>query len=90
MTDMKREPFRIPGEETGWWYAEFSGPEAGPTKGAPAASVQPGGISAAQSWLNANITPGDDALFGNVDGQGTVRIFYYGTARPHLFPVPEQ
>jgi hypothetical protein len=61
-----------PFEKTGWWYEEFlatGGQKATPTTG----------IDAAQTWLDANITPAAGAVFGNVDSGGTVRLFWYGT-----------
>jgi hypothetical protein len=74
-------------EETGWFHTEFAGPGIAPTKGAPAGDTQQGGISAAQTWLNQNIKPGTNVVFGNVDSGGTVRLFWYGTVPIRPMPL---
>jgi len=73
-------------QETGWWYIEFTGAQ-GATPGAPPGTTHkttdpgesPSAITNAQTWLNQNVTPGTNPVFGMVDGQGTVRIFWHGT-----------
>jgi hypothetical protein len=73
-------------QETGWWYIEFTGSQTA-TPGAPPGTTvkttdpgeSPSAIANAQTWLNKNITPGTNPVFGMVDGQGTVRMFWYGT-----------
>jgi len=80
MTEKSPENLIIPVPifATGWWYQEFRGPSVTTaTPGAPESN--PGGISAAQTWLNQTIKPGTNDVFGMIDGQGTVRMFWYGT-----------
>jgi hypothetical protein len=55
---------------TGWWYQEFSA-------GQPATKLE--GINAALTFLNEKQFTPPPTVFGNVDGQGTVRLFWYGT-----------
>jgi hypothetical protein len=52
-----------------WQYQEFA------NKPTPTAN-----ISSAVTWLNANSAPPVGTVFGNVDGMGDVRLFYYGYA----------
>jgi hypothetical protein len=59
---------------TGWWYQEFSAGQT-PTKQE--------GIDEALTFLNERFTPATPTVFGNVDGQGTVRLFWYGTKLVH-------
>jgi hypothetical protein len=88
MTEQTPEIIINPFERTGWFYTEFAGPNVTPTKGAPAGDSQPGGINAAQTWLNQTIKPGTNVVFGNIDSGGTVRLFWYGTVdiRPVELP----
>jgi hypothetical protein len=54
-----------------WQYQEFA------TKPTP-----PAGINSALTWLNENIAPpdGNGTVFGNIDSNGDVRLFFYGYA----------
>jgi hypothetical protein len=89
MTEQTPEIIPIPVGTTGWFYTEFTGPGiTTPTKGVPAGDSQQGGVSAAQVWLNQHIKPGTNVVFGNVDGMGTVRLFWYGTERIIAPPLP--
>ena len=65
-----------------WHYKEFL-----PTGGK---STPNSGINAALTWLNNNITPpdGDGTVFGNVDGMGDVRLFWYGIQYPVVVNEP--
>jgi hypothetical protein len=52
-----------------WHYQEFSsGPTPNPN------------IDAALTWLNNTIVPpdGEGTVFGNIDGKGDARLFWYG------------
>jgi hypothetical protein len=69
---------QVPIQVTGWWYQEFSAGQ----KATPSA-----GIDAAQTWLNDNIKPNTPVVFGNVDGQGTVRLFWYGSKSLTIGPA---
>jgi hypothetical protein len=86
----------IPGrEETGWWYIEFTGSQTA-TPGAPPGTTHkttdpgesPSAIANAQTWLNQNVKPGTNQVFGMVDGQGTVRLFWYGTVEVPIVIEP--
>jgi len=65
--------------QTEWQYIEFRGNQNGPTFGAPAGTSNPGGIQGALTWLNQSSLPGAGSVFGMIDGQGTVRMYWYGT-----------
>jgi hypothetical protein len=56
-----------------WHYQEFSS----------GATPSPN-IDAALTWLNKTIVPpdGDGTVFGNIDGHGDVRLFWYGVEYP--------
>jgi hypothetical protein len=58
-----------------WHYTEFA------NKTTPTPN-----INAAVTWLNKTIVPpdGDGTVFGNIDGQGDVRLFWYGIEFPVL------
>jgi len=58
-----------------WHYAEFAN-KATPTTN----------INAATAWLNNTLVPpgGDGTVFGNIDSNGDVRLFWYGTVFPIL------
>ena len=58
-----------------WHYAEFAHKTTPNTN-----------INAAVTWLNKTIVPpdGDGTVFGNIDGQGDVRLFWYGIQFPVL------
>ena len=79
MPNPKVGPVSFPFQVTGWWYQEFSAGQ----KATPLA-----GINAAQTWLNDNIKPNTPVVFGNVDGQGTVRLFWYGS-KSLIWPVEQ-
>ena len=77
MTDQTPENIRI--GITEWRYQEF--PETG--------STPKPGVTQALTWLNENLTPATGTIFGNIDNNGGVRFFWYGTELPIIIdPEP--
>jgi hypothetical protein len=56
-----------------WRYIEFT------SKATPNSN-----INAATTWLNTTLVPpgGDGTVFGNIDSNGDVRLFWYGVELP--------
>jgi hypothetical protein len=75
MTETTPIHYGVP--KTQWWYQEFIPPGG---KATPTA-----GIDAAQTWLNDTIQPGTPVVFGNIDSNGDVRVFWYGTQ--YVLPI---
>jgi hypothetical protein len=61
-----------------WHYTEFAG------KTTPDSN-----INATLTWLNNTLIPpgGDGTVFGNIDSNGDVRLFWYGSVFPVFEPV---